>query len=77
MSTLLIALAAVAAIVLTWFFCLRPMLRRTGSETDVCCAPTSQRADELIRAAREELSQLQNARLDSGADAPPPSRHDA
>ena len=76
MNTVLIGLAATAAaIALTWFFCLRPMRRRTGTTRDTtgdgCCAGPAQSIDDRIRAAREELSQLQSARTGL---IPPPRR---
>lgn len=78
MSTLLIPLAAaIAAIVLTWFCCLRPMRRWTGTSISTCCAPTSQPTEELIRSAREELSQLRSAHTGASPDASHPSRHEA
>jgi hypothetical protein len=77
MSTLLIPLAAAtAAIVLTWFCCLRPMRRRAGTTINACCPPASQPTDELIR-AREELSQLRSAQTGASPDTPHPSRREA
>ena len=76
MNTVLIGLAATAAaIALTWFFCLRPMRRRTGTTADGCCARPAQGIDDRIRAAREELSQLQRAH--PGTDVIPPPRREA
>lgn len=78
MSTLLIPMAvATAAIVLTWFCCLRPMRRRAGTSINACCAPASQPTDELIQSAREELSQLRNAQTGASPDNPYPSRREA
>lgn len=76
MSTALIALTATAAaLALTWFFCMRPMRRRqAGSDGKGCCAPPAQSIDDQLRAAREELAQLQAARPGSGPDATPPHR---
>ncbi|WP_139359691.1 hypothetical protein [Arthrobacter sp. SRS-W-1-2016] len=67
MNTILIALAGTAAaIALTWFFCLRPMRRQGRTTADGCCDGPAQSIDDRIRAAREELSQLQS---------PPRHRH--
>lgn len=77
MNTILIALAGtVAAIALTWFFCLRPM-RRAGTTAVGCCAAPAQNIDERIRAARVELAQLQSARSSAGTDVIPPPRREA
>ncbi|MBO1269672.1 hypothetical protein [Arthrobacter cavernae] len=77
MNTLLIALGATAAaIALTWFFCLRPMRRQAGTTGVGCCARPSQGLDDQIRAAREELSQLQSA-PGTGPDVIPPPRREA
>ena len=72
MSTALIALAATAAaLALTWFFCMRPM-RRSGREG--CCAPPVQSIDDQLKAARQELAQLQAGRPVNGPDTIPPHR---
>ena len=75
MSTALIALAATAAAVaLTWFFCMRPMHRQAASGPEACCAPPAQSIDDQLRAAREELAQLQGRHPGSGPDTIPPHR---
>jgi hypothetical protein len=62
MSTALFALAVTAAAVaMTWFFCMRPMLRKSGTANSSCCAPPSSSIEQEIGAAREELERLQNA----------------
>ncbi|MDI3195234.1 hypothetical protein QK290_12500 [Pseudarthrobacter sp. AL07] len=77
MNTVLIALAGTAAaIALTWFFCLRPM-RRAGTTAVGCFAAPAQNIDERIRAAREELAQLQSGHPGAGTDVIPPPRRDA
>jgi len=78
MNTVLIALAGTAAaIALTWFFCMRPMLRRTGTADQGCCANPTESIDEQIRAAREELAQLHGARPSTGPDVVPGQRREA
>ncbi|MET3921793.1 hypothetical protein [Arthrobacter sp. UYEF20] len=77
MNTVLIALAGTAvAIALTWFFCLRPMRRRAGTTAVGCCAGPAPSIDDRIRAAREELSQLQSARPGTGTGLIPPPRRE-
>jgi hypothetical protein len=77
MNTVLIALAATAAaIALTWFCCMRPMLRRMGAADEACCASQEQSIDDQIRAAKDELSQLQDSRSDAGPDVISPDRRE-
>jgi len=74
-NTVLIGLAGTAAaIALTWFFCLRPMRRQGRTTADGCCGP-AQSIDDRIRAAREELAQLQSGHPDT--DVIPPPRREA
>lgn len=79
MTTVLIALAGTAAAAaLTWFFCLRPMLRKSGGTPDQgCCASPPQAIDGQILAAREELAQLRRARTGGGPDSVPAPRREA
>ncbi|KRE60532.1 hypothetical protein ASG92_21505 [Arthrobacter sp. Soil736] len=77
MNTALFAVAVTAAaIALTWFCCMRPMLRRRDAADGACCTP-AQRIDDQIRAARDELSQFQRARRDAWTGAASPDRHEA
>jgi hypothetical protein len=46
---------------MTWFFCMRPMLRKSSTANSSCCAPPSSSIEQEIGAAREELERLQNA----------------
>lgn len=78
MNTVLIALAGTAAaIALTWFFCMRPMLRKTGTTDQGCCAGPAKNIVGQIRAAREELTQLRSAHPGTGPDGVPPPRREA
>jgi hypothetical protein len=78
MNTALIALAGTAAAVaLTWFFCMRPMLRRNRTADQGCCAGPGENIDEQIRTAREELARLHGARPSTGPDVVPGQRREA
>lgn len=71
MSTTLIALAATAAaLALTWVFCLRPMRRQVGNGRGRCCTPHATSTDDQLKAARQELAQLQAHRPSSGVAEP-------
>jgi hypothetical protein len=62
MSPLLITLGGTAAAAaMTWFFCMRPMLRKDGTADASCCAAPARSIDDEIRAAREDLHRLQQA----------------
>ncbi len=60
MTTLLIALTAtVAAAAVTWFFCMRPMLRKGGTAGVGCCPAPARNIQDELRVARSELQRLQ------------------
>lgn len=62
MTTILIALGGTAAAAaVTWFFCMRPMLRKDGTADASCCVPAAPSIDDEIRSAKDELSRLQRA----------------
>lgn len=62
MTTLLIALTAtVAAAAVTWFFCMRPMLRKGGTAGVGCCPAPARNIQDELRVARSELQRLQQA----------------
>lgn len=58
--TILIALGGTAAAAaVTWFFCMRPMLRKDDAANASCCAERS--IDDEIRSAKDDLRRLQQA----------------
>lgn len=64
MTTILIALVGTAAAAaVTWFFCMRPMLRKNGTADANCCAAPARRIEDEIQAAREDLQRLQQAAI--------------
>lgn len=68
-------LIAVAAITLTYAFCLRPMRRQSGGSSSACCAPSrpdAASADE-IAALSQEIQALRQSMTDP-AEAGPPHR---
>lgn len=77
MSTVIIALGAtVAAGVLTWFLCVRPMRRSEGAPGPSCCAPAEATVQDQVRDARKELAQLQAAAHTPAPEALLPPRHE-
>lgn len=60
MNTLIPLAATVAALALTWFFCIRPMRRNNaGTASAGCCAvPSGKPMEVQIRDARQELQNL-------------------
>lgn len=60
MNILIPLAATVAALALTWFFCIRPMRRNhAGTASAGCCAaPSGKPMEEQIRDARQELQNL-------------------
>lgn len=78
MNTVLIALVATAAaIALTWFFCVRPMRGKGRTTAGACSTGPAQSIDDRIRAAREELAQLQSDRPGPDTDVIPIPRREA
>lgn len=62
MSAFLIALGGTAAAAaVTWFFCMRPMLRKDGTADASCCTAPAHSIEDEIRAAQEDLHRLQQA----------------
>ncbi len=62
MSPLLITLGGtVAAAAVTWFFCMRLMLRKDGAADASCCAAPARSIEDEIRAAKEDLHRLEQA----------------
>lgn len=62
MTPLLIAVAVtVAAATATWFFCMRPMLRRGGAAGAGCCPVPKRNIEAELRTTRRELQRLQQA----------------
>ena len=67
MITVLIALGGTAAAAaVTWFFCMRPMLRKDGSADASCCAAPARSIEDEIRSAREDLQRLRSSAAGSG-----------
>lgn len=62
MTTILIALlGTAAATAVTWFFCMRPVLRKNGTADANCCVVSARSIEDEIRATREGLQRLQQA----------------
>lgn len=78
MITVLIALGGTAAAAaVTWFFCMRPMLRKDGSADASCCAAPTHSIEDEIRSAREDLQKLQSSTAGPGVLNPSGARlHD-
>ena len=68
-------LIAVAAIALTYFFCLRPMRRQAGGSSSACCLPSRPDAASAneIKALSREIEALRQSMADP-ADAGPSDR---